>query len=150
MRVSVLCPYRKLARANMLPSDYFLHHPPGVWNLSADQGNLGTFFLTNVRIVWHANLAENFNVSIPYIQVTSLSCSSLLCLPACQVCMCNFCPQKMHCIVWLFGSLSESTRFLFHCTSLHPLIHAPLRPCVSTCFRSRHSKFANPSSDLPS
>ena len=41
----------------------------GVWNLSADQGNLGTFFLSNVRIVWHANLAENFNVSIPYIQV---------------------------------------------------------------------------------
>jgi hypothetical protein len=25
--------------------------------------------LTNVRLVWHANLAENFNVSIPYIQV---------------------------------------------------------------------------------
>jgi Bardet-Biedl syndrome 5 protein len=41
----------------------------GVWNLSSDQGNLGTFFITNVRLVWHANLAENFNVSIPYLQV---------------------------------------------------------------------------------
>lgn len=41
----------------------------GVWNLSSDQGNLGTFFVTNVRLVWHANLAENFNVSMPYLQM---------------------------------------------------------------------------------
>lgn len=45
---------------------------PGVWNLSSEQGNLGCFFLTNVRIVWHANLAANFNVSLPYIQIKSL------------------------------------------------------------------------------
>ncbi|RHY34042.1 hypothetical protein DYB32_001178 [Aphanomyces invadans] len=44
---------------------------PGVWNLSSDQGNLGTFFVTNVRVVWHANLAENFNVSMPYMQIKS-------------------------------------------------------------------------------
>ena len=44
----------------------------GVWNLSSDQGNLGTFFLTNVRLVWHANLASNFNVSLPYMQVKTL------------------------------------------------------------------------------
>jgi hypothetical protein len=43
-----------------------------VWNLSSDQGNLGTFFVTNVRLVWHANLAENFNVSIPYLQMVRL------------------------------------------------------------------------------
>ncbi len=41
----------------------------GAWNLSNEQGNLGTFFVTNVRLVWHANLAETFNVSIPYMQV---------------------------------------------------------------------------------
>ncbi|KAH8073956.1 hypothetical protein JL721_2510 [Aureococcus anophagefferens] len=41
----------------------------GVWNLSSEQGNLGTFFVTNVRLVWHANLAQNFNVSIPYMQM---------------------------------------------------------------------------------
>ena len=41
----------------------------GVWILSSDQGNLGTFFITNVRLVWHANLAEHFNVSIPYLQM---------------------------------------------------------------------------------
>ena len=40
----------------------------GVWNLSSDQGNLGTFFLTNIRVVWFANLASNFNVSLPYMQ----------------------------------------------------------------------------------
>lgn len=61
----------------------------GVWNLSSDQekpcflskqtlsgvvfqGNLGTFFITSVRVVWHANLAENFNVSIPYLQMASI------------------------------------------------------------------------------
>ena len=42
-------------------------HVQGVWNLSSDQGNLGTFYITNVRMVWHANLAENFNVSIPCV-----------------------------------------------------------------------------------
>ena len=39
----------------------------GVWNLSSEQGNLGTFFVSNVRVVWHGNLAEGFNVSIPYL-----------------------------------------------------------------------------------
>ena len=38
--------------------------------MSSDQGNLGTFFVTNVRLVWHANINENFNVSIPYLQVS--------------------------------------------------------------------------------
>jgi Bardet-Biedl syndrome 5 protein len=42
-------------------------HVQGVWTLSSDQGNLGTFYITNVRMVWHANLAENFNVSIPCV-----------------------------------------------------------------------------------
>lgn len=44
----------------------------GVWNLSSEQGNLGTFFVTNVRLVWHANLVETFNVSIPYMQIVSV------------------------------------------------------------------------------
>merc|ERR1719440_1048661 len=53
----------------MLPNEQLYNKVPGVWNLSSDQGNLGTFFITNVRLVWHANLAENFNVSIPYLQM---------------------------------------------------------------------------------
>lgn len=55
----------------MLPDEDVYSKVDGVWNLSSDQGNLGTFFVTNVRIVWHANLAENFNVSIPYLQIVS-------------------------------------------------------------------------------
>lgn len=53
----------------MLQLERIISKIDGVWNLSSDQGNLGTFYVTNVRIVWHANLNENFNVSLPYIQV---------------------------------------------------------------------------------
>lgn len=53
----------------LLPLEQVYSKVAGVWNLSSDQGNLGTIFLTNVRIVWHANLAANFNVSLPYIQI---------------------------------------------------------------------------------
>ena len=45
---------------------------PGVWNLSSEQGNLGTFVVTNIRLVWFANLAQNFNVSIPYLQMKTI------------------------------------------------------------------------------
>eukprot|EP00291_Cryptomonas_curvata_P008385 CAMPEP_0172198098 /NCGR_PEP_ID=MMETSP1050-20130122/27883_1 /TAXON_ID=233186 /ORGANISM="Cryptomonas curvata, Strain CCAP979/52" /LENGTH=281 /DNA_ID=CAMNT_0012874851 /DNA_START=38 /DNA_END=879 /DNA_ORIENTATION=- len=55
-----------------LPSEQIFNKINGIWNLSADQGNLGTFFLTNVRVVWFANLAENFNVSIPYVQMKTV------------------------------------------------------------------------------
>ena len=41
----------------------------GVWNLASDQGNLGTFVITNIRVVWYANMNEHFNVSIPYLQI---------------------------------------------------------------------------------
>ncbi|KAI1305892.1 Bardet-Biedl syndrome 5 -like protein [Halotydeus destructor] len=44
----------------------------GVWNLSSDQGNLGTMYVTNVRVVWHANMNELFNVSLPYIQINGI------------------------------------------------------------------------------
>ena len=56
----------------MLPNEQLYNKVNGVWNLSSDQGNLGTFFISNVRLVWHANLAENFNVSIPYLQMKAV------------------------------------------------------------------------------
>ena len=56
----------------LLPLEKIYEKVNGVWNLSNDQGNLGTFYITNVRLVWHANLAENFNVSIPYLQMLRL------------------------------------------------------------------------------
>jgi Bardet-Biedl syndrome 5 protein len=55
----------------LLADEQIYSKTDGVWNLSADQGNLGTFFITNVRVVWFANLAENFNVSIPFMQIVS-------------------------------------------------------------------------------
>ena len=53
----------------MLPKEQVFTKYHGVWNLSAEQGNLGWFYLTNVRIIWFAQLAENFNVSLPWVQV---------------------------------------------------------------------------------
>ena len=57
---------------NLLPQEQVYTQLKGVWNLSSDQGNLGTFFITNCRVVWHADLAENFNVSVPYLQIEKL------------------------------------------------------------------------------
>eukprot|EP01006_Ploeotia_vitrea_P054164 TRINITY_DN67856_c2_g1_i13.p2 TRINITY_DN67856_c2_g1~~TRINITY_DN67856_c2_g1_i13.p2 ORF type:complete len:345 (+),score=162.90 TRINITY_DN67856_c2_g1_i13:1572-2606(+) len=56
----------------LLPDEAVFNKVDGVMNLSSDQGNLGTYFITNVRLVWHANLAENFNVSIPYMQIKAV------------------------------------------------------------------------------
>lgn len=52
-----------------LPQEQIYNKINGVWNLSSDQGNLGTMHVTNVRIVWHANMNELFNISMPYIQI---------------------------------------------------------------------------------
>merc|ERR1719335_370034 len=57
----------------LLPKEQVYDKIGGIWNLSSDQGNLGTFFITNVRVVWFAVLAENFNVSIPYLQIKSVN-----------------------------------------------------------------------------
>jgi len=57
----------------MLPHEQVYETIGGIWNLSSDQGNLGTFIITNVRTVWFAVLAENFNVSIPYLQMKNLN-----------------------------------------------------------------------------
>jgi Bardet-Biedl syndrome 5 protein len=62
----------------LLPQEQIFAKINGVWNLSSEQGNLGSFFLTNVRIVWHANLASNFNVSLPYMQIVSSNSFSFL------------------------------------------------------------------------
>eukprot|EP00968_Pinguiococcus_pyrenoidosus_P013379 scaffold1220_cov259-Pinguiococcus_pyrenoidosus.AAC.51 len=56
----------------LLPQEELINTWEGVWNLSSDQGNLGVFFVTNVRVVWHASLAQNFNVSVPYMQMKAV------------------------------------------------------------------------------
>lgn len=55
-----------------LPQEQFVNRVNGVWNLSSDQGNLGTFIISNVRLVWFANMNELFNISLPYLQMTAL------------------------------------------------------------------------------
>ena len=56
----------------LVPKEQVYTKLSGVWNLSSDQGNLGTLYITNIRVVWFANLAENFNVSIPYLQIVAV------------------------------------------------------------------------------
>lgn len=56
----------------VLPSETVINTIHGVWNLSSDQGNLGTAIVTNVRVVWYAQMNELFNISIPYIQIASV------------------------------------------------------------------------------
>jgi len=59
----------------LLPLEKIVSTINGVWNLSSDQGNLGTMIVTNVRVVWFANMNELFNISIPYIQIGTV-CTS--------------------------------------------------------------------------
>lgn len=53
----------------LLPQEQLYTKLNGVWNLCSDQGNLGTMYITNVRVVWQSNLNDSFNVSVPYLQM---------------------------------------------------------------------------------
>ncbi|XP_055702744.1 Bardet-Biedl syndrome 5 protein homolog [Phlebotomus papatasi] len=57
---------------NVLQMEKVFNTLNGVWNLSSDQGNLGTFIITNIRLVWFANINETFNMSLPYIQIANI------------------------------------------------------------------------------
>jgi len=59
-------------QVRLLPQEQVYDQVNGVWNLSSDQGNLGTFYISNVRLMWHANINESFNVSIPYLQMKAV------------------------------------------------------------------------------
>lgn len=72
LRVSIV----KDGQLILLPNESIYSQVSGVWNLSSDQGNLGTMFITSVRVVWHANLAQNFNVSMPYTQIKDVKVRS--------------------------------------------------------------------------
>lgn len=56
----------------ILPLEQVYRTVHGVWNLSSEQGNLGTFIITNVRLVWFAEMNESFNISLPYLQMGSV------------------------------------------------------------------------------
>lgn len=56
----------------LLPTEEIYNKINGVWNLSSEQGNLGSFYITNIRVVWFANMNESYNVSLPYLQISSI------------------------------------------------------------------------------
>lgn len=37
------------------------------------KGNVGTLIITNIRIVWFADMNQQFNMSMPYLTVASVS-----------------------------------------------------------------------------
>ncbi|CAG9467593.1 unnamed protein product [Pedinophyceae sp. YPF-701] len=55
-----------------LPKESVVDWVPGVMNLANDQGNLGSFIVTNLRVIWFAQHNESFNVSMPYITLLSV------------------------------------------------------------------------------
>jgi hypothetical protein len=57
----------------LLPREVAYSRINGVCNLSSEAGNLGTFYITNIRVVWFSNASNAFNVSIPYVQVSPAS-----------------------------------------------------------------------------
>lgn len=66
----------KNKQLQLLPLEQIVTTESGVWNLSSDQGNLGSFFITNVRVVWFADMNEHFNISLPYLQIALVSVCS--------------------------------------------------------------------------
>ncbi|OWR48509.1 putative Bardet-Biedl syndrome 5 [Danaus plexippus plexippus] len=57
----------------VLPLEKICLTENGIWNLSSESGNLGTMVISNVRIVWYADINESFNVSMPYITIESIT-----------------------------------------------------------------------------
>ncbi|XP_069963407.1 BBSome complex member BBS5 [Bactrocera oleae] len=56
----------------IMPDELVYNNINGVWNLSSDQGNLGSFVLTNIRLVWFADANDTFNISLPYLQISNI------------------------------------------------------------------------------
>ncbi|KAG5683891.1 hypothetical protein PVAND_013151 [Polypedilum vanderplanki] len=57
---------------NILKHEQVYKQMSGIYNLSSDQGNLGVFIITNIRLVWYADANESFNISLPYMQIISV------------------------------------------------------------------------------
>lgn len=51
---------------------FFLQKKHKNFYFISSKGNLGIFHITDIRIIWHAELNENFNVSVPYYQTKSI------------------------------------------------------------------------------
>jgi len=60
------------AQLVLLPHEEIYEEIDGIWNLSAEQGQLGKMFVTNVRFVWYAKANEMHNISVSYYQVLDI------------------------------------------------------------------------------
>ncbi|EGI68660.1 PREDICTED: Bardet-Biedl syndrome 5 protein homolog [Acromyrmex echinatior] len=60
-------------RLVLLPQEKVHSSVKDVWNLSIEQGNIGTFIITNIRLVWYADVNYQFNVSIPYLTIGNIT-----------------------------------------------------------------------------
>lgn len=56
----------------LLEDEQIYEMVPGVMNLSKDFGQIGTLWVTSLRICWAAQLQENYNCSLPFLQVQPL------------------------------------------------------------------------------
>lgn len=57
----------------LLPKEQVYSTFGGIWNLSSDQGNLGTLIATNIRVIWYADINETFNISLPHMQISTVN-----------------------------------------------------------------------------
>lgn len=57
----------------LLLHEKILLNEHSIWNLSSDAGNLGTMIVTNIRVVWFADINPAFNVSMPYVTIDNVS-----------------------------------------------------------------------------
>lgn len=57
---------------DLLPDEELYETLPGVTNLSLDEGVVGVFYITTIRIAWHAYNNGSFSVSLPYLQIDSV------------------------------------------------------------------------------
>lgn len=55
----------------ILPQESIVETWKGVWNLSTETGSLGVFVITNIRVVWYAEMNFGYNVSVPYLTLYS-------------------------------------------------------------------------------
>ncbi|CAP20558.1 Protein CBR-BBS-5 [Caenorhabditis briggsae] len=55
----------------ILPQENIVENVSGVWNLSTETGSLGVFVITNIRVVWYAEMNVGYNVSVPYLTLYS-------------------------------------------------------------------------------
>jgi len=56
----------------LLPEELILNKISAVSNLQSDQAVAGVLYVTNVRIAWFSNNIENYNLSLPWIQIKTL------------------------------------------------------------------------------